>query len=265
MAGLGALAPGDHVCWAVESDDDYDRIVELCMADGNRAGDKVFYFGPQASLAASPLSAMAAVAVDPRAACLDGGPLVADHVLRSFRQEAAAAAGAGFRAMRVVVDMDWVAGLATTDELTAFELNLDAAVHELGAVVICAYRSSTFSAQEVARVNSAHPQEFGGLSDDLGFRVWSGGSQCWDVSGEVDCFNADAFGFAIASAAASGPVRLRLHGLEFIDVAGMRAIATAAESGSQVRIQLDSPSDTFARCWELLGYDALAPGVELVR
>lgn len=265
MAQLDGLSPGDHVCWAVADHDDYDVAAERCVADGNRAGDKVFYFGPEASPARSALSASASVAVDPAVAFLGGGPLVADDMLQMFRREATSAANEGFRAMRVVADMDWVAERATTDDLMAFELNLDAVVHELGAVVICAYRTTTFPAGEVARMNTVHPQEFGVPPEDLGFRVWSSGPGCWDVAGEVDCFNADAFGVVMASATASGPVRVRLHALDFIDVAGMRAIASAAESGPQVPIRLEAPSETFARCWALLGYDALAPVVELVR
>ncbi|HVF74985.1 MAG TPA: MEDS domain-containing protein [Acidimicrobiales bacterium] len=265
VADIGALAPGEHVCWAVDTDDDYHRLATSCMAAGTNDGDKVFYFGPEATLAASPGPAAATAALDPAVTVLGGGALVPSVMLEMFHREAASAAKEGYRALRVVADMDWVARRVTPEELTAFELNLDAVVHQLGAVVICAYRTTTYSAEEVAQVNTVHPQEFGRPPDNLGFRVWSGGPQCWDVAGEVDCFNADAFGFALASAAASGPVRVRLTGLAFIDVAGMRAIATAAASVPTVRIQLEGPSETFVRCWTLLGYDALAPVVEVVR
>jgi len=262
VADLDVLAPGDHICWAVDADDDFELTAKRCLVEGSRVGDKVLYVGPAASLPGSPLSAVAVKAFDPGPALT--GPAGVDDMLQVFRLEATSATDDGFRALRVVADMDWMAGLATNDELTAFELRLDAVADEVGAVVICAYRATTFPAGEVARVNTVHSQTFG-QPDDLGFRVCSDGPQCWDVTGEVDCFNAEAFGLVLASAASSGTVRVRLDRLEFIDVAGMRAIAAAAEAGAVARMSLESPSETFARCWALLGYEALAPKVELVR
>lgn len=267
VASLHALVPSDHVCWSVGPADDYDGLAKACLAAGSEAGDKVVYFGPERALPVAPVPAPDVPTHDPRVSFLGGGPLDPDAMLAMFRREAAAAEREGFRALRVVADMDWVTGLATHDELTAFELRLDATVDELGAIVVCAYRNGTYAARQVAQVNTVHPAAFGELTEDLGFRVWSGGSAQWHVAGEVDCFNADAFAFTLASAAAASrsPVRVRLDGLQFIDVAGMRAIATTATAGGAVRICLERPSETFARCWRLLGFEELAPSVELVR
>lgn len=256
---LDALVPADHVCWAVDDGDDYDAIAASWLAEGAETGDKVVYFGPEASLGGAPSHG---AAFDPRVAFLGGGPLDPAAMLGMFRREAAKAEAEGFRALRVLADMDWVAGLSTDDELTAFELRLDATVNELGAIVVCAYRSGTYAPEHVAALSSVHPLHCGTSAHHLGFRVWNNGRAHWHLDGEVDCFGADALGVALRSAATDGPMRLCLDGLRFADVAAMRAIATAARS-ADVRIRLERPSDTFVRCWSLLGYDTSASSVEL--
>lgn len=235
----------------VESDDEYDRLVRPLLDEGARSGDKLIVFGST-------------------------GPEIAGDVfhhdvplgtgmLTRLRAEVDAAGRQGYRGVRVVANMDQLGDPLSLPELLAFELSLDRAVTELGATMLCAYRSECFDRDSVAVAMSAHPCGYGMNSKDVGFRMWSGAGDCWNVSGALDLINAGTFRAALTSAA-STTTRLRLMFVElrFVDLAGVQALADVTEMIPGLSLTVTTHSNSFRRCWRMLGYDETCPRVEIL-
>ena len=117
----------------------------------------------------------------------------------------------------------------------------------------------------VAVAMSAHPCGYGMNSEDVGFRMWSGDDDSWNVSGALDLINAGTFQAALVSAARSSTtLRLRFVELRFVDLAGVQAIADITEMIPGLSLTVATPSNSFRRCWRMLGYDETCPRVEIV-
>jgi hypothetical protein len=259
---LDRLPDCSHVCWVVDSPARFERWTAACLADGARRGQRLLRFVPQARAATAP-GDLPVTVLDPAVAVLGGGPLDRAAMYSSLRAAAASARDEGYRGLRLVADMDWLATPAPTPvELAAYELLLDEVVTELGATVVCAYRTESFAPDTVAEAVAAHPSTAGPIAVDPGFRFWNVRGAVWEVSGEIDLFNADAFGRALATAAVGvSSMRLRAVGLRFIAVAGLGAIVDVTRSRPDLRIVVEGAGPSFTLCWTLLGYDRLVQAV----
>jgi hypothetical protein len=153
--------------------------------------------------------------LDPAVAVLGGGPLDRAAVYTTVRAAAAAAREEGYQGLRLVADMDWLATPSPSQaELAAYELLLDEVVTDLGATVVCAYRTESFDPATIAETVAVHPSTVGPIAIDPNFRFSNVRGAVWEVSGEVDLFNADAFGRALTTAAVGvSSMRLRAGGL----------------------------------------------------
>ncbi|SHF02014.1 Anti-anti-sigma regulatory factor (antagonist of anti-sigma factor) [Streptoalloteichus hindustanus] len=271
---LDPLQPGDHVGWIVGSAEEYERLSRWCLADGARAGDKLFVLGSRAGGAAR-ATHLPELPEHTRLSPLRSDALDPDAMGQVFARETAAACHEGYRGVRVLADMEWLLDhppAPTLETLVDFELRLGRMVAEMGAIVVCAYRARRFDPGTVAQVMCVHGLEIGENRPDRGFRMWSNGQNVWEVHGEVDLSNAAAFRAALETALSDGDspdgparepngdaaatVRLRLSGLRFIDVTGMRTLALAAQSRRPgVRLVVQAAPRKFRRWWELLGYD----------
>jgi anti-anti-sigma factor len=183
-----------------------------------------------------------------------------------FRRETAAARSAGYRGLRLVADMDWLlARRPSGPELAAFELLLDEVVTELGATVVCAYRTEHFDDATIAELVAVHPVTVGPAPAELGFRLWNVAPAEWELTGEIDAFNAEPFGRAL-TAAASGVKALRLRGagLRFMAAAGIGAVIQVALARQDLRLVIEDVNATVQRCWSLLDLERALPGVELL-
>lgn len=256
LTDLAGLGPGDHVYWRVEDAD--DRLLDPFLADGSRHNDKLTFFGPATARFGDGAS------IDPYVAFLGAGTFDPGVMYETFRREAAAARDEGHRALRLVADMDWLLGPAPDAEtVLSFELLLDEVVGETGATVVCAYRTGSFPANDVRALATVHPLRLGDGARPP-FRVWSAGDGGWAIAGEVDVSTAGAFRTSIETLAASRrDLRVDIHGLRFIDAAGIRAVTTAARSNPDTSITLIGPTRVFERCWALLDCASAAPTVEL--
>lgn len=200
--------------------------------------------------------------LDPHAAFLDEGTLDATAMYAGFERETAKALSEGYRGLRVMADLDWLlSARASSRMITAFEQGLDAVAAHSGATIACAYRRASFSARDLAGVMCVHPHRLGDSPADLGFRIWSSGRDRWHVSGQVDLRAAQAFP-AVVRTAAEGSDRLCLDcgELDFIDVAGIRALAQAAY-GTGTRMRLCGTGETLRRTWQLQGFGSPAANV----
>ncbi|WP_209642027.1 MEDS domain-containing protein [Kibdelosporangium banguiense] len=235
----------------MESDDEYQRLARPLLDEGARFGDKLIVFG----LAPAEFTGYVVRHDVP----------LGTEVLTWLRTEAETAGGQGYRGVRVVADMQQLGLQPDASGLLAFELALDRTVTELGVTMLCAYRSGSFDRDTVAVAMSAHPCGYGLNSEDVGFRMWSGDDDCWNVSGALDLVNAGTFRTALTKAAHdSTRLRLTFVELRFVDLAGVQALADVTENTPGLSMTVTTPSNSFRRCWRMLGYDETCPRVEIV-
>ena len=261
VQALHDVVPGSHACWVVDADDDFHAAGLEFLGRAAETGEKAVYFGPRDSEPYRALRNEVALAADPRLDFLSGGTLDPAAMFRMFADTTAAARTEGHRGLRLLADMDWLLPLGpTADDIVGFELRLDREARSLGATIVCAYRSRSFDVPAITGAGCVHPvtvgerhqPEFRLVADERG----------WRLSGEVDLVTADLFQSAITTAVAGGDSVVDASGLEFIDVAGMRAFARAARSARGVRV-VDAPA-AVRRCWCAASFDQLAPNVEFV-
>jgi anti-anti-sigma factor len=240
-----------HVCWLIDDPDSYlTAAAGLLGGDGGRPRRLTLVFGPGDAAWTGLAKTTAAVAIDP-ARALPGGVLEPRAVTTMIR-DCARQAGAGHDEMLLLADMDWVLPLRPTPaQITAHELSMDQLAAELGIAIMCAYRRSSFSPAHIDSALAVHAAHRG-EGQRPQFRFTAAGSHAWQLSGEIDIRTRDTFQAAISAAASPGDCTIDVTGLRFIDVAGLRALARAASSGSAIRLLGASP--TLRRLWQLTGF-----------
>lgn len=267
LSALDPLSACSHVCWVVDSPSRFEDWTAACLADGARRGERPLRFvrQPPAAPAADPSvpSVPSVNVLDPAVSVLQGGPLDRAAMYAMLRTAAAEARTAGYRGLRLVADMDWLRTPSPDPaEVAAYELLLDEVVTDLGATVVCAYRPEHFDPHTIAGVVAVHPSTLGPVAVEPGFRIFHFRGSAWEVSGEIDLFNADAFARALATLAdGASSIQLQASGLRFVAVAGIGALVELALSRPDLRITVVGAARSFARCWALLGYDRTAPAV----
>jgi len=251
------------VCCVADSAAQFATWTAQCLEEGAASGQKLFRFGPQKSWEDEAETA-AVRFVDPYVTVLHEGPLDPDAMFAMFRRETAAARREGYRGLRLVADMDWLLPASPSPaELTAFELLLDAVVAELDATVVCAYRRAHFGGEAVTEMVAVHPILVGGPTVDPGFRLWNVTPGVWEVTGELDAFNAEPFKRALSTAAEGhGALRLRAAALTFVAVAGLRAITQVMLAQPDLRLIIEDASVSLQECWRVLGLAGQLPTVE---
>ncbi len=262
MADLTRLGPGSHVCCVVDSAPRFEEWAAECLEEGERLGQKLFRFGPDAVLRGLALDRPVSLA-DPHAAFLGNGPMDPEAMYAMFRRQDRAARSGGYQGLRLVADMDWLLATGSgTAEVAEFELVLDEVVRELGATVVCAYRTATFDAEAIGEVAAVHPVAVGHLPVEPGLRVWSAGPGTWEIAGEVDLFNAELFERALARAAGrTASLRLRTSGLGFVALAGAEALARVGASRPDLRVVVQDACPSLRSCWVLGGFESQVPNV----
>lgn len=244
---------GSHVCWVLADPQAFRPAAEEILARGSECNEKIFVFGPRGGAAHQALEHVGATMADPYADFLGGGKLEPDIMLSMFRDETGRALSDGYEGIRLVADMDWLLPAApSSDDTIAFELLLDRTVRELGATVICAYRSGSFDVDLLHGTAAVHPVVWG---VEPAFRLVAGEHRSWALTGEIDLAAVDEFAAAIKAAAADGG-EIDVGGLRFMDCAGMRAMAQAM--ASQGSIHLRSIPGFLSRSWKLAGFDKVA-------
>ncbi len=263
LTALDCLEGGEHVGWIVHQPAEFTQLAARCLRQGAAAGDKLLLFGPRWRTQRHPLPVDEQVTVlDPRREFLAGGPLEPQTVYAAFRRQAALAAEQGYRGLRVVTDMDWLLDAPPGTGLAQFEQGLDEVAADTGATIVCAYRRQNFAVADLAAITCVHPHQLGESPRDPGFRIWASGAQHWHLSGQVDLRGAQAFPTALRTAA-HGRQHLRLDctGLEFMNAAGMRAIALLAHD-TAVTVSLEGANETLRRYWTLMDWDGEISNVE---
>jgi anti-anti-sigma factor len=258
---LDQLRPGDHICLIV--DDSVPPLAQAAevMAAAGHHRQKTIVFGPPTSQLRTSGDMQVALVADPWTDFLSE-QFDPDVMYEMFRDQTAVARAEGYDGLRLMADMDWLLpARRTTSELVAFEVMLDSVVYELDATVVCAYRRSTF-ADSVGALTCVHPINVGN-GPDPEFQLVVYKADSWRLSGEVDLAVAEIFASAITTAVRNNACRLDVSGLDFIDVAGTRELAHALAASNQ-RLEIVGNCPTLRRCWDLSGFQRIAPSVAFV-
>ncbi|MBY8877332.1 MEDS domain-containing protein [Actinacidiphila acidipaludis] len=264
VAGLSPVDVGDHVCWVVPAEDEFQRAARDFLRDGAKIGDKLMVLGsvPPAWLE---VQSPRALLIDP-ADATGGAGWDTDALVSLVGREAEAADRQGFRALRVLAQMERVWPEGTTPQQVADrELRLDALMGGgTAAIVVCAYPSSVFPPELLEQAGSVHPHFTGRLEQAPAFQLFHSAKGHWNLNGVVDADGAESFHAAVIGLLRNMPVlRLSCRGLQLIDASGMQMLVKAADAFPGHRIMVEDSNPTVRKCWELLGFDDPTIPVEL--
>lgn len=272
--GASGIGRGDHACVVCESREERWAAVEAFLRAGLDRGERMLYVArgggeQEARERLGELGERALIVVPAPLAMgyANGGGF--DPVERdvAWRELVQAAIGDGFSGLGVAGDMAWIgeAGLAL-DEILDYEHRCTGIVGDLPATALCVYDRDEFDDRTLAHVGHAHPICRGGGVGPAGvfvsrtMEIATAGPGALRLSGEVDISNVLSLASALRSTAEGrAAMLLDLGALEFIDVAGMRAIqrtahALAARGGD---LTVVSPKPLVARMVTMLGMDGL--------
>lgn len=271
-AGLRA---GDHSCWAYTSHRDFVGAVVTFLAEGVRLGERLLYVG---TMDDDELTAHLA-ALPQRDEWIADGRLSVHHLdhvydpadrcepaaqVELFRKEADAAVSDGFSGLRMVADVTSLAeSPEDLDRMAAYELSVDGMIATNLVTGLCAYderrvgeRIGALAAMHTLQHRAGRPPSFAVTlrGDTL------------TVTGEIDSTCADDLHHALDAVqdVTDGPLRVDLSSLDFIDVAGTRALARAVsrmvDDGRELRVH--GARSASRRCLELFDLDVVDEGEE---
>ena len=257
---------GDHVCWAYDDDAAFEHAAVRFLSEGLARGDRLLWVGDGAEdrlrRSSGPLADVGGLTGRGALQVLsvaDGyaaaGPFAPERQLEFYDAATRRAIDEGYRGLRVVAEITSLAADETKRaQLLSWEhLADDFVAHGPGFSALCAYRRDLLPAETVADVVSLHPVAHADGAATA-FRVWFD-EDALRLAGDVDAFGAGRLARLLASTHADAPlVTLDLTEVAFIDLAGVRAIASWAQqlAGSDRRLVLRGASRLFRRMWGLL-------------
>ncbi|MDT0275352.1 MEDS domain-containing protein [Blastococcus goldschmidtiae] len=266
-----AAHSADHLCWVHDDDEPFGDAVRAFLAGGLVRGERLLCVGDRAIAALE----------DPSGSLGDVAALLAGGALETMTvAEVSAAAGAlgadpqrafydaatrralddGYRGLRVVAEVtELAADPGLIEELVRWEHAADEFIASgSGMSAMCAYRGDLPPAT-LGAVLAVHPLRHG--PDQLSpFRLFFDDDRLV-LTGSVDTFSADRLATLLAGTPAGNTALLDLSGLEFIDVAGCRALAGwAGELQARcVPLEVRGASPLLQRVWHILGLHDVAP------
>lgn len=244
-----SLGHGDHVCLAFADDSEQRRVVTAYVSDGLKRGERVMYFADRQKPAVV-LDWLRSTQMDPDAALSSGqlqvatasdgyltsGRFDAAAMVAALRQEMSSAAASGFKGFRVSGEMSWVlhetGGAA---ELAAYEIMVNSVFEGQPASAVCQYDARLFHPTQLQTYDHCHPGtvELSPLYEDELLRIvpaFEEGERTMRVIGTVDYRTTGALTAVLdATLDWAGDVRVDMSALEFIDLAGLRALSHTAE------------------------------------
>ena len=270
LAAVPRARPADHLCWVHGDDAAFDDAVRTFLSGGLARGERLLCVGERVidSIRGEPapftdvdrLVAEGTLGLMTLAeAYAATGEFRAERQFEFYDAATRRAVAEGYAGLRVVAELS---GLAANplrrDELLRWEHLADRYMAAgLGMSALCAYRRD-LPAEALADVASAHPAAYAppGLPQ---FRVFFEDDRVV-LTGSVDLSDAARLARLLADSPPSPVVRLDLSRLEFVDVAGCRAIARWAGAlwAGDVRVEVCGPSRLFRRVWHVLALDAVA-------
>jgi ABC-type transporter Mla MlaB component len=262
-----AVRLGEHACCRFAHADDQEQIVGAFLADALARGHRVLYLCDEnADTVAAHLAsddrfdaALASGQLELRSgASTPGGAFDIERVLTTVREEHARALADGYPALSVTGEMSWAleAGPDRSDELAEFEHRLAELMSPDSLVLMCQYDHVRFAAGSLSEVAANHPID---VSPELGPINRATGLAAAHVvfddtlrlAGELDFVSADAV-VGVLDAHFHGHLRYDLADLQYVDVAGMRALR--GRKGQ--RVSISAASEPVRQLFALMAWDS---------
>jgi anti-anti-sigma factor len=249
LATPTGLRSGDHVFWTFADPREFSAAVLPYLDEGRRRGEQLLLAG-----ASLPPLLDAVAPLPERDEMLDSGQLevwamaeILDPERRlepvqqveAFRGEVEAALRRGRTGLRLAADVTPLAlrGADERRQLHVYEHLADSLTATVPLTTMCLFDAS-LDDDVLGPIAVLHPDQRHGPREPLA--CLSGRGPCLSLHGEVDTDCADAVLRALVDVArdAPGEVVLDLADLEFLDIAGARALATAAGRLAEVGVHL---------------------------
>ncbi|WP_051516031.1 MEDS domain-containing protein [Candidatus Blastococcus massiliensis] len=261
----------DHLCWVHDDDEAFDAAVREFLAGGLAHGERLLCVGARAIATLDGADAHLGDVAGLRAggvletmtvaeAYAAAGPLAADRQRAFYDAATNRALADGYRGLRVVADLSELAAAPEhRDELVRWEQVADELMASgSGMSAMCAYRGD-LPAAVLGNVLAVHPLVHG-PSHLTPFQLFFDDDRL-ALAGSVDTFSADRLAALLASTPRGSVAVLDLTDLEFVDVAGCRALAgwAAAHPAGGAPLEFRGASALLRRAWRLLGLDEVAP------
>jgi anti-anti-sigma regulatory factor len=265
-------AAADHLCWVYADDAAFDDATREFLAGGLARGERVLCVGQRVidSLGTlfrptddvADLIARGTVETLTLAEAYEAaGPFLPEQQLAYYDAATRRAKDDGYRGLRVIAEVsDLAADPDQLPELLRWEHLADEyAAHGSGFSAMCAYRAD-LAPEALADVAAVHPllrapEEFSS------FRLYADDDHL-SLVGTVDVFSVDRLTRVLsATRVKDDGIVLDLTGLDFVDVAGCRALArwAAGLDPGQVSVEVVGASSLLRRMWDLLHLGRLAP------
>jgi anti-anti-sigma regulatory factor len=277
------VGPGDHLCLTFADDAERRPVVAEYLSAGLSRGERVLYFVDRTTPGIV-LDWLASTGVDTGPALLDGrlrvvpatdsylasGRFDPATMVTTVRREVDASVAEGFAGLRICGEMGWAAreGVATA-ELAEYEREVDALFAERPVSAVCQYDVRLFAADRLDVLDGCHRGSlapsplYGGDSLRL-VPTGRADRRRLRVVGTVDDGTRGHFVAALdAVLHRPGDVVLDMSDLDFIDVAGLRALAdVAARLGGYRRVRIEHLAPVLCDVVRLVGWDRV-PGLVL--
>jgi anti-anti-sigma factor len=242
------LRPGDHVCWTFADAADLTAAVLPYLDEGRRRDEHLLVLGPSRPLMLSAVAALPhgeQMLADGRLEVRAGTEAFGTGLLDPMRQveairgEVTSALQRGRAGLRLAADASVLAGGTPVQrrQLHVYERHGDELMGSAAMTALCLYDASLGDGV-LDPLAVLHPGQHVGRRDPL---VHLSGRGPWlSLHGEVDVSSADGVLRALVDVAcgAPGEVVLDLADLDFLDVCGARALATATHLLAEIGVQL---------------------------
>ena len=262
----------DHVCWIYDADDDaFDHAVARFLTGGLDRGERLLVVGNRVidglHQDATGLADVDALLADGTLQTRDlagaydaSARFCPDEQFAYYDAETGRALADGYQGLRVVAE---ISALAADPDLRPAlvrweHLADDYIASGSGFTAMCAY-SSALTRAALEDVTAVHPLVHSPAGAPA-FQVFFDDAGDLALVGSVDTFSADRLARVLAASPvdASGVV-LDLGRIDFLDVAGCRALAQWATSlaARSVPVELQGASSLVRRMWRLLNLDPM--------
>ena len=263
----------DHVCWVCAEDDDagFGDAVRTFLAGGLARGERLLCVGERIvdSVRADlpPFTGVDALAeagtlqlmtlADAYDASSEFAP---ERQLSYYDAATRRALDEGYTGLRVVADVSVLAADPRRhSELVRWEQVADQYMAQGPRMTAMCVYSGALPAAVLADVTTVHPSSHhpdGGPQ----FRIFFDENHL-AVVGSIDTFEAARLARVLESSPTPSTSLLDLSRLEFVDVAGSRAIArwAAGLCGRGMTVEIRGASRLFRQIWRLLDLDEVAP------
>jgi anti-anti-sigma regulatory factor len=270
---------GDHLCLPFSSDDEQREVLTTYIVDGLARGERVIYYADQtgpdvigswladSGIETSRMIDEGRLQIRPMGNHVFDGRFEPDVVITTLSGEMRQARDAGYPGLRVSGEMTYeLRPVADERALIEFERRLSRVFHSRELAAICQYDQRLFDEASVAGVIACHAEvvQIDPLHDDRRLRIIpTYAPRGIRIVGVVDVLTVGALTTTLhlATRWPEQNLHLNLAELEFIDVAGVRAIvrtAASLEPGRCLIIEQLAPG--LRKVFEIVGWDR-TPGL----